>query len=136
MNSKSEQILKILDTVQGDEINEILAEVVKEYDLDVASNIIKSGWDNISKSWFGDMIFDEGREGAGCVRLRQLLNILEEIINTEGDDYCHGDIKLGNPLRVATDDEHEENGWSKNVEWMVEDKTMDIDKIILQFEVE
>ena len=115
----------------GDSGLELLSEILKDYDLDTAANLVKANCEPfITKSYYEDKHFDEGNEELGWIKLRSLLNDIETVLNC--DDYS-SDINFTNFIRLETDEEKEEEGHSLSVEWFTADERLDIDKAIVQF---
>jgi hypothetical protein len=110
----------------------LLSEILKDYDLDTAANLVKANCEPfITKNCYEDKHFDEGNEEAGFVSLKELLTDIETVLNC--DDYS-SDIRFTNFIRLETDEEKEEEGHSLNVEWFTVDDRLNIDDAMLQFE--
>ena len=134
MNNKYNQIVEILDTLNRKQALQILGDILyKEYDLNTASNIVKEDCDStLNKITFEDMYFDEGNEEGGFIKLRDILDMIEEIVNC--DDYLSGSINFTHFVRRETEEEIKENGHSSNVEWWTKDDRVSIDELYIGFE--
>jgi len=128
------QIVKILDTLDRKQVLQILGDILdKEYDLNTASNIVKEDCESsLNKIIFEDMTYDEGNETGGFIKLRDILEAVEEIINC--DDYLSGSINFTYFVRPETEDESEENGHGSDVEWWCKDDRVSIDDLYVGFE--
>jgi hypothetical protein len=110
---------------------EILSKILHDLDLDTASNLVKANCEPyLTKSSFEDLHFDEGNEEAGYIKLQDILDTVEEIINC--DDYS-SDIKFKSFIRPETDEEKIDEGHDENTEWFTFDEDNDFNKYI-QFE--
>ena len=134
MNEKYNQIVEILDTLNRKQALHILGEILhKEYDLYTASNIVREDCESsLNKLTFEEMYYDEGDDTRGFVKLKDILEAVEEIINC--DDYLSRSINFTHFVRRETDDESEENGRSSGVEWWTKDDRVDIDRLYIGFE--
>jgi len=132
-NSK-EQISDILITLNRKTALKLLGEILDEdYDLSVAGNIVKADCEpDLNKRMFEECFYSEGNEGAGHIRLKEILDVVEEIVNL--DDYVSDDIHFEYFIRPETDEEAEENGHTDDIEWFTKDESIDIDKVHIQFE--
>ena len=128
------QIVKILDTLDRKQVLQILGDILdKEYDLNTASNIVKEDCESsLNKIIFEDMTYDEGNETGGFIKLRDILEAVEEIVNC--DDYLSRSINFTYFVRPETEEESEENGHSNGVEWWCKDDRVSIDDLYVGFE--
>jgi hypothetical protein len=135
MSEKSirDTITELLESVNKKQALSILAEILdEEYDLTVASNLVKNDCEpDLCKILFEEKYFGEGNEEAGFIGLRRILDAAEEIINC--DNSC-SDIEFTYFVRPETDAEKEVSGNSKNMDWYVEDKTININELEIQFQ--
>jgi len=134
MNDKYNQIVEILEKLNRKQALQILGELLdKEYDLCTASNIVKEDCDsNLNKITFEDMFYNEGNEENGFIKLKDILEAVEEIINC--DDYLSRSINFTYFVRPETEEESEENGHSSNVEWWTKDDRVNIEELYVGFE--
>ena len=134
MNTKYDQIVEILEKLNRKQALQILGDILyKEYDLNTVSNIVKEDCDSaLNKLTFEDLFFDEGSEECGFIKLRDILEAVEEIVNC--DDYLSRNIDFTHFVRPETEDENEENGHSNNVEWWTKDDRVSIDELYVGFE--
>jgi len=128
-----EQINSVLDTLNRKTALKIIGEILEEYDLKTASNIVKADCDvMLHKQMFEENFYSEGNEEAGFIRLKEILDAVEEIINL--DDYISDNIHFEYFVKPMTDEEAEDEGHSDGVEWWTKDESIDIDKVYIQFE--
>ena len=129
-----EQVSILLDLTNRKQALKILGEILDEdYDLSVAGNIVKADCDiSLNKQMFEDLHYSEGNEESGFVKLKEILDVVEEIVNL--DDYVSDDIHFEYFIRPETDEEAEENGHTDDIEWFTKDESIDIDKVHIQFE--
>ena len=134
MNNKYNQIVEILEKLDRKEALQILGNILdKEYDLRTASNIVKEDCESsLNKITFEDMFFDEGDEDKGFIKLKDILEAVEEIVNC--DDYLRRSINFTYFVRPETNEESEENGHSSGVEWWCKDDRVNIDELYVGFE--
>jgi len=134
MNNEYSQIVEILDTLDRKQALQLLGDILdKEYDLCTASNIVKEDCDSsLNKLLIEDMCYDEGDETGGFIKLRDILEAVEDIVNC--DDYLSRSINLNHFVRRETEKESEENGHSDGVEWWTKDDRVDIDELYVGFE--
>jgi len=125
---KYEEVSDILSKLLDEYSLSILADILKDYDLNTASNMVRNDCDpNITKNCLE--YFDDGNVESGFINLSSIISDYEEILNC---DDSGNDIKIGGALRLETKEEMEENG--HNIDWFTEDDTIDVKKIILEFE--
>ena len=130
-----EQISDMLVPLNRKEALKLLGELLDEdYDLSVASNIVKADCEpDLNKRMFEECFYSEGNEGAGFIRLKEILDAVEEIVNL--DDYISEDIVFEYFVRPETEEESEiEERHDSGVEWWVVDEKIDIDKVYIQFD--
>ena len=134
MNNKYNQIVEILEKLDRKQALQILGDILdKEYDLRTASNIVKENCESsLNKMMFEDMFYEEGNEECGFIKLKDILEAVEEIVNC--DDYLSGSINFTYFVRPETEEESEENGHSSGVEWWTKDDRVSIDKLYVGFE--
>lgn len=130
---KIQDLLQRVDDELGDkESRLILSNILQDYDLETAANLVKAGCDPcIVKRCYEDKHFDEGNEEAGFVSLSEILSDMEEILNC---DDSLSDIHFTKFLRLETDEEKEEEGHSPDVEWFTEDESRSIKDTYIGFE--
>ena len=129
-----EQVSILLDLTSRKQALEILGEILDEdYDLSVAGNIVKADCDiSLNKQMFEDLHYSEGNEESGFVKLKEILDVVEEIVNL--DNYISEDIHFEYFVRPETPEESEEEGHDSGIEWWTGDERVDIDKVYIQFE--
>ena len=129
-----DNISMLLEETNRKQALKILGEILDEdFDLSVASNIVKADCEpDLNKRMFEECFYSEGNEGAGHIRLKDILNAVEEIVNL--DDYISDDICFEYFVRPETEEEQEENGHTDEIEWWARDKSIDINKLYIQFE--
>jgi len=134
MNDKYNQIVEILEKLDRKQALQILSDILyKEYDLRTTSNIVKEDCDStLNKLTFEDMFYEEGNEECGFIKLKDILEAVEEIVNC--DDYLSGSINFTYFVRPETNEESEENGHSSSVEWWCKDDRVNIDELYVGFE--
>jgi len=133
MNNEYNQIVGILEKLNRKQALQILGELLdKEYDLCTVSNMVKEDCESVlNKMMFEDMTYDEGNETSGFVKLKDILEAVEEIINC--DDYLSRSINFTYFVRPETE-ESEENGHSSGVEWWTKDDRVSINELYVGFE--
>ena len=110
----------------------ILSSILKDYDLDTASNLVKANCEPfMTKGYYEDKHFDEGDETTGYVSLKSLLTDIETILNC---DTSTSNIHFTDLLRIETDEEKKENGHSLGVEWFATDEDRLIEDTYVGFE--
>ena len=134
VNDIKEQISDTLCTLNRKTALKLLGEILDEdYDLPTASNIVKADCDSsLNKRMFEECHYSEGNEEAGYIRLKEILDAVEEIVNL--DDYISEDINFEYFVRPETPKEAEIECHSDGIEWFTKDKSADIDKLLIQFE--
>jgi len=78
------------------------------------------------------MFFYEGNEESGFIKLKDILEAVEEIVNC--DDYLSRNINFTSFVRPETENESEENGHSSGVKWWCKDDKVSIDELYVGFE--
>jgi len=134
MNNEYNQIVKILEKLDRKQALQILGDILyKEYDLNTASNIVKEDCESsLNKITFEDMTYDEGNEEGGFVKLKDILEAVEEIINC--DDYLSRSINFTYFVRPETEEESEDNSHSSGVEWWTKDDRVNVNELYIGFE--
>jgi len=134
INNLKEEISDMLVPLNRKEALKLLGEILDEdYDLETASNIVKADCESsLNKRMFEDLHYSEGNEEAGFVRLKEILDAVEEMVNL--DDYISDDIHFEYFIRPETVEEAEIEGHSDEIEWWVGDERIDIDKVYIQFD--
>jgi len=129
-----EQVSILLDLTNRKQALKILGEILDEdYDLRVASNIVKADCEtSLDKRMFEEHFYSEGNEQAGYIKLKEILDAVEEVINL--DDYIDGDIHFEYFVRPETLEESEDEGHTDEIEWMVADGSIEINDLLIQFE--
>lgn len=129
-----EQVSILLDLTNRKQALKILGEILDEdYDLAVASNIVKADLEpSLDKRMFEECFYAEGNEEAGFIKIKEVLNAAEEIINL--DDYISDDIHFEYFVRPMTLEEIEDEGRTDDIEWWTGDEKIDIDKVYIQFD--
>jgi len=129
-----DNISMLLEETNRKQALRILGEILDEdYDLSVASNIVKADCEpDLNKRMFEECFYSEGNEGAGHIKLKDILNAVEEIVNL--DDYISEDICFEYFVRPETEEESEDEGRNDGIEWWTRDKSIDINKLYVQFE--
>lgn len=122
----------VYDTFGREESLKIIANILNDYDLVTASNLVKADCEPcITKNYYQDKHFDEGNEEAGFTGLKELLTDIETILNC---DDSSSDIKFTEFIRLETDVEKEESGHSLSVEWFISDVSHSIKDTYIGFE--
>ena len=134
MNNEYNQIVEILEKLDRKQALQILGDILyKEYDLNTASNIVKEDCESsLNKITFEDMTYDEGNEEGGFVKLKDILEAVEEIINC--DDYLSRSINFTYFVRPETEEESEDNSHSSGVEWWTKDDRVNVNELYIGFE--
>ena len=134
MNNEYNQIVEILEKLDRKQSLQILGDILdKEYDLNTASNIVKEDCESsLNKITFEDMFYDEGNEEGGFVKLKDILEAVEEIVNC--DDYLSKSINFTYFVRPETEEENEENCHGSGVEWWCKDDRISIEDLYVGFE--
>jgi len=134
MNNKYNQIVEILGKLDRKETLQILGEILhKEYDLRTVSNMVKENCESVlNKMMFEDMFYEKGNEEGGFIKLKDVLEAVEEIVNC--DDYLNGSINFTYFVRPETEEESEDNSHSSGVEWWTKDDRVSIDELYVGFE--
>ena len=134
MNNEYDQIVEILEKLNRKQALQILSEILhKEYDLYTTSKMVENDCEPyLNKRMFEDLFFDEGNEEGGFVKLKDILEAVEEIVNC--DDYLNRSINFTYFVRPETEEESEENGHSSSVEWWTKDDRVSIDELYIGFE--
>ena len=128
-----EQINSGLDTFNRKTALKMIGEILRDYDLITASNLVKADCEPyLHKQMFEDLHYSEGNEESGFVKLKEILDAVEEIVNL--DNYISEDIHFEYFVRPETEEEAEENGHTDDIEWFTKDESIDIDKVYIQFE--
>jgi len=128
-----EQIYSALDSLNRKTALKILGEILSEYDLTTASNlVIKDCEPCLNKLMFEDCHYDEGNEETGFIKLTNILNIVEEVVNC--DDYTSEKIDFEYFVRPETDEEVEENGHPTGIEWWTKDESVNMNDLYIQFQ--
>jgi len=131
-----EQVSILLDLTNRKQALKILGEILDEYyDLSVASNMVKADCDSsLNKMMFEECHYSEGNEEAGFIRLKDILDAVEEIVNCDNYNRVEN-ISFEYFVRPETDEESEiEERHDSGVEWWVADEKIDIDKAYIQFD--
>lgn len=136
--NKIQELLLETDSKLGNmESLQILSSIVRDYDLQTASNLIKMDCEpDLTKSLLEDYMYSEGNEEAGFISLSYLLDSIAEVINCDDSNYYNDEIKFQYFVRPETEDEMEENGHGDSIEWYTADENIDIEKLNIQFEFE
>jgi len=159
MNNKYNQIVEILGKLDRKETLQILSEILhKEYDLRTVSNMVKENCESVlNKMMFEDMFYEKGNEEGGFIKLKDVLEAVEEIVNCDDylngsinftyfvrpeteeeivncDDYLNGSINFTYFVRPETEEESEDNSHSSGVEWWTKDDRVSIDELYVGFE--
>lgn len=129
-----DEITDALEALDRKTALKIIGEILDEdYDLSVASNIVKADCESsLNKLMFEEHFYSEGNEEAGFIRLKEILDAVEEIVNL--DDYISGNINFEYFIRPETEDEAEIEGHTDEIEWWIGDESIDIDKVYVQFQ--
>ena len=123
------QIVEILEKLDRKQSLKLLGKILyKEYNLRTASNIVKENCESVlNKMMFEDMFYNEGNEEGGFVKLKDILEAVEEIVNC--DDYLSRSINFTYFVRPETNEESEENGHDSSIEWWTKDDRVSIDEL-------
>lgn len=134
MKDLSKKILDLLEELEDKEALEVLAEVVTEYDLDVAANLIRENHEpSLTKGCFEEYLYGEGNEDAGHLPLAAILKEVEEVINC---DTTERDITFTPCLvRHYTQEELQEEGKENDgIEWYKHDEEKKTGDILIGFD--
>ena len=124
------EVSDLLSKKEGDAALSILADILMDYDLNTASNMVRQDCDpRITKNCLD--FFDEGDENAGFINLSAIISDYQEILNC--DDSIN-DVVINKVLRLETEEEMAENGHTNDVNWYTENTDIDINKLILNFQ--
>lgn len=136
--NKIQELLLETDSKLGDiKSLQILSSIVRDYDLQTASNLIKMDCEpDLTKSLLEDNMYCEGNEEAGFIPLSHLLDSIAEVINCDNSNYYNDDIKFQYFVRRETEEEMEEEGHGDSIDWYTVDENIDIEKLNIQFEFE
>jgi len=128
-----EQINSALDLLNRKTALKILGEILSEYDLTTASNLVKADCEPfLHKQMFDDCFYSEGNEESGFIKLTNILSMVEEVVNC--DDYTGDKIEFEYFIRPETDEEIEENGHPTGVEWWTRDESVNLNDLYIQFQ--
>ena len=128
-----EQINSALDLLNRKTALKLLGEILREYDLITASNLVKADCEPyLHKQMLEDCFYSEGREEAGFIKLTSILNMVEEVVNC--DDYMSEKIEFEYFVRPETDEESEYKGHSDGVEWWTKDESVNLNDLYIQFQ--
>ena len=108
----------------------IISSILKDYDLDFLANLVKADYEpSITNQYFQEnCCYDEGNEEAGHIPLKTIFNFVEEILNKADNERL---LNLENySVRLETKEEMEDAGHSENVEWYIEDKEIELNKLV------
>lgn len=132
------QILEILDTVSDEDGLEILSEVVAEYDLNVAATLIKDRVDPLifTKVGLEEKFYSEGNEDAGHIPLKEILEGVAEIINTDESDNRKFVVEDGFVRSYTQEELVEEGKENDKVSWYKVDKEDKVDDKLIGFKME
>jgi hypothetical protein len=132
MNAK--EIREFLKQNDYEEVRKGIAQyLLKDCDdLYLAGKIIERGYDpSVGKMYLEEYFYDEGDENSGRVELSVLLRELEEIYNLTDYDNV-GEVKFTSVVRLATEEEKEEEGARCEL-WYVEEDSIDLNDILIHF---
>lgn len=131
-----DNICMLLEETNRKQALKILSEILDEdYDLSVASDIVKADCElTLNKMMFEDCFCSKGNESLGIIKLKTILNAVEEIVNL--DDYISDKIEFEYFVRPETEEESEENDHSDydGIEWWTRNESIDIEKVYVQFQ--
>jgi hypothetical protein len=107
------QIIGEYEKVNGqDSALQVLSEILKDYDLSTAANLVKSNCEpDVCKWAFEDGHYDEGNEEAGFIDLKSILSDYEKILNC---DDSMPDIHFRKFIRLETMKKRKKRG----IVWM------------------
>lgn len=123
MEEIKSKIFDLLEKVSDKEAREILADVVAEFDLHVASNLIRENFEPffMTKGSLGEHYYSEGNEESGHLPLNALLDEVEKIINCDKEE---NDIKFTSCFvrKYTVDELEEEEKINDGIEWYKRDE--------------
>lgn len=132
MKEVKEEIEELLDGLNREEALKVIGNIIDDYGLKTASNLVMSDCEPyLSKIMFDGNFYGEGKEDAGFLKLRTILDKVEEIVNC--DDYTSNSFEFTCLVKPETPEKLEENKRSSSVEWWTKDG-IDIDKFYIQFQ--
>ncbi len=134
---KIEELLTETDAKLGQSQSlKILSSIVKDYDLETASNLIKMDCEPcLTKSMVEEHLYSEGNEDAGFISLKTILGSVEDIVNCDNDGFCNHDIKFQYFIRPETEEEMEKENHSNSVNWYTVDESIDVEKLNIQYQM-
>ena len=123
----------ILDKLNRKDALKILGEILSDYDLTTASNLVKADCEPyLTKMCLEDNFYSEGNEEAGFIFLKDILKSVEEVLNC--DDYISNSVTFTHFVRQETPEESEEKEHHNGIEWYIKDESINIDTLKIQFE--
>lgn len=135
MHEKASKILDILEGVPTSQAQEILADVVQEFDLTVASNIIRAGHEPkyMTKSFLADDLYSEGNDSAGHVPVLALLKEVQSIVNLDTDESESIEFTKSFVRRYSQHELELEDKVGDGIEWYKEDKKQPVKGVLVGF---
>ncbi|WP_099301891.1 hypothetical protein [Bacillus sp. Marseille-P3800] len=134
MNELSDKIFALLEDVKNEDARVALAEVVSEFGLEVAANLIENDLNPFffQKSHFEEFHYSEGNEDAGHFPLADLLDEVKKIINCDADG---AGISIDDSfVRLYTSKELEEEGKENDgIVWWKHDDEKTTEGLLLGF---
>lgn len=131
----AEQIFTLLENTSDEQARSALSEVVREFDLHVAANLIAQNVNPIAltKSSLEEDFYSEGNDQAGHLPLKRILDVFQEVINTDKSEK--GTVQLEeHPVRRYTEAEMKEEELDEDIVWHKLDKTVDLNQLNIGFE--
>jgi hypothetical protein len=135
MDELANKILNLLVDTDNKTALNALSQVVREFDLHVASNLIENDLEPsfMTKGSLEECFYSEGNEESGHVNLTAILKVFEQVINC---DDTENDIRFEeNLVRRYSQEELEEEGKNGDgITWYKRDETQTIKGILIGFE--
>lgn len=133
-----DKIMNLLEEVNDDDARNILAEVVSDFDLHVASNLIRENHDptTLKKSSLENYRYSEGDESSGHISLSKLLTEVETIINCDKTEDFTVSLTRYEVRRYTREELIEENRLNDGVSWFLKDEKKRLDDKLIGFDVE
>lgn len=131
----AKKIFELLETHSDEEARAALSEVVREFDLDVAANLIAQNVEphGLKKWSLEDDFYSEGNEQAGHFPLQRILEVFQEVINSDTSETKKIVLEK-HPVRRYTEDELTEEGKDADIVWHKLDQSIDLEKLNIGFE--
>lgn len=135
MDELANKILDLLNDTDNKKALNALSQVVREFDLHVAANLIENDLEPsfLTKGSFEELWYSEGNEQDGHIRLNTILKVWEQVLNCDKEE---SDMRFEKHLvRKYTQEELEEDGKTGDgIEWYKRDENKTTEGIFVGFE--